>query len=147
MSIKIKVIIFPAGLFKTLILNRTGFFHYFTSIITVIIVVFTSCVKDSNLNVLSDTITIAKIFHPNALYGKDATIESITPNQNFGNSPHSAIFSWTNGGSFNTSRAFIQFDLSDIVPQTKITSAKLSFFWVSSGEVRNSTGQFFECLS
>lgn len=100
----------------------------------------TSCVKESNLDLKVDTITIAKIYRPDGLNGKDAIIESISPEQNFANSTHFTVFSWTNGGFFNTARALIEFDLSDIPPQTKITSAKLSLYWISYENLTEHTG-------
>ena len=100
-----------------------------------------SCTKESKLNLTIDTIVVAKIFQPDGLNGKDAIIESITPDQNSGISVHFTVFSWTNGGSFNTARALIEFDLSAIPVQTKIKSAKLSLYWVSYQNLTEQTGE------
>ncbi len=81
-----------------------------------------------------------KIYQPDSLGGKDAIIESISPGQNFGNTAHFSVFSWTNGGSFNSARALIEFDLSDISAGTKITSAKLSLYWISYENLSEHTG-------
>jgi hypothetical protein len=101
---------------------------------------FTSCIKESNLNLAIDTLKIAKIYQPDGINGKDAIVESIEPDQKFGDSIHFAVFSWTNGGLFNNARALIEFDLSGIPPQTKILAAKLSFYWISYNNLTGHTG-------
>ena len=99
-----------------------------------------SCIKESYLTVSSDTTTIAKIYQPDGQFGKDAIIKSITPDQNYSGSDYLSTFSWTNGGLFNHARTLIEFDLSDIVPQTKISSAKLSLFMISHDNLTGQTG-------
>ena len=102
---------------------------------------FSSCLKESNLDSTADITIIAKIYQPDGIIGKDAIIESITPDQNLGNSTYFTVFSWTNGGSFNSARALIEFDLSNIPPQTKITAAKISFYWISYENLTEQTGE------
>lgn len=114
---------------------------YFSASIFVVLSFFSiSCVKESVGEYVTDTVRIAKIYQPDGLIGKDATIESVTPDSCFGNSSHLAIFSWTNGGVFNTARTYIEFNLSDIAPLTKIKAAKLSLYWISYGNFSEHTG-------
>lgn len=99
-----------------------------------------SCSKDSFIEYTTDTTTISKIYQTNEGYSTDAVVESLNPNTNYGNATHLTAFSWTSGGSFNTSRAFLKFDLSDIAPQTKISSAELSLFYSSYGNLSEQSG-------
>jgi hypothetical protein len=100
----------------------------------------TSCLKESGLNSLADTIKVAKIYQPDGVIGKDAIIESISPDSCFENSPHLTAFSWTNGGLFNTARTFIEFNLSDMPVKTKVKAAKLSLYWIRYENLTEHTG-------
>jgi hypothetical protein len=102
---------------------------------------FISCLKESNLELEVDTTIIARIYQPDELIGKDAIIESISPDQNSGNSTYFTVFSWTNGGTFNNARALIEFDFSDVPTQTKIAAAKLSLSWISYDNLTFQTGE------
>jgi hypothetical protein len=117
------------------------FFLYILLIGSVYGVLTTSCVKESDVTLQSDTIVIAKTYQPDGLYGKDAIVESIVPDRNFGDSIQFTVLSWTSGGAFNTARAFIEFDLSGIPIQKKISSAKLSFYWISYDNLIDQTGE------
>jgi hypothetical protein len=102
---------------------------------------FASCVKESQYNLAVDTLKLSSHYQPNEIFGKDAIIESLNPNQNSGDSIQFTVFSWTNGGQFNHARALIQFDLSSIPPETQIESAKLSLYWVSHQNLNYQTGE------
>lgn len=99
-----------------------------------------SCTKESFVDYVTDTTTISKVYQTNEDSSIDAVVESLNPNTNYGNSTHLTAFSWTNGGSFNTSRSFLKFDLSDITPQTKISSATLSLFYSNYGNLSEQSG-------
>jgi hypothetical protein len=109
-------------------------------VLLILSVPITSCLKDAKCDCAADTIAIAKIFQPNESSGKDAIIENITPDQNFGNTSHFTVFSWTNGGLFNTARALIEFDLSGIPSQTQIKKAELCLYWISRENLTEHTG-------
>lgn len=100
-----------------------------------------SCGKESHVEIISDSTTIAKIYQPDAITGKDAIIQSFTPDSVFLNSDYLAALAWTNGGNFNTSRILIEFDFSDIPIQTQIDSASLSLFWISHDVLPGQTGE------
>jgi len=125
--------------------NKPLILRHFTFSILLIIcalnILFTSCLKESNFDLVTDTITIAKIYQPIGIIGKDAIIESISPDQNSGSSTYFTFFSWTNGGLLNTARALIEFDLTDIPVQTRIKSAKLSLYWISYQNLTEQTGE------
>jgi hypothetical protein len=116
---------------------------FFSSlIISAFGVLSSSCVKESNFNLKVDTLKIARIYQPDGINGKDAIIESIFPNRNYGDSILFTAFSWSNGGFWNTARALIEFDLSDIPQQTKISTAKLSLYWIRyNNEFSGHTGE------
>jgi len=101
---------------------------------------FIACKKEAKCDCKADTITIAKIIQPDGVVGKDAVIDSISPDQNNGNSDLFSVFAWTNAGFFDIARALIEFDLSAIPPQTKIKGARLSLYWNSSGNLIDQTG-------
>jgi hypothetical protein len=88
-----------------------------------------------------DTLKISTHYQPKEIFGKDAIIESLNPNQDYGDSIQFTVFSWTSGGQFNHARALIEFDLSNIPPGTQIESAKLSLFWVSHQNLNYQTGE------
>jgi len=119
---------------RYLLLNIGVFFCF-------ICVLFTSCGKESHLEVTTDSVIIAKIYQLDTIAGKDAMIQSITPDSVFLNSNYLAALAWTNGGNFNTSRVLIEFALSDIPIQTQIDSARLSLFWVSHETLHGQTGE------
>ena len=106
-----------------------------------IISLITSCSKESHVEITSDSITIAKIFQPISLEGKDAVIQSFLPDSNYANLEYLTALAWTNAGDFNASRTLIEFDISDIPVQTQIDSATLSLFWTSSGIFNGQTGE------
>ncbi|HEX3006962.1 MAG TPA: DNRLRE domain-containing protein [Bacteroidales bacterium] len=99
----------------------------------------TSCSKEAS-SVLSDTVTVARIYQCDPALGKEAVIQSIVPDTNFGDSTVFSIFSWTNDGLFNISRALIVFDLSAIPSQTVIKKATLSLYWVKYMNLTSQTG-------
>jgi hypothetical protein len=101
----------------------------------------TSCSKDAKCNCSADTIKIARIFQPDASLGKDAVIESIVPDQNFGSVSLLAVFSWTSNGEFNDARSLIEFDLSSLPVQTKIRKAELSLYWKPYDNLTEQTGE------
>ena len=101
----------------------------------------TSCVKEAKCDCSADTVRIARIFQPTASIGKDAVIESIAPDQNFGNQTMFAVFSWTSSGVFNNARALIQFDFSSIPSQTSIAKAELSLYWKPYSNLTDQTGE------
>ena len=103
-------------------------------------ILFSSCAKESKYDNHADTLVIAKIFQPDGLTGKDAIIESISPDQNFGNTQFVTVLSWTNEGSFNTARTLIEFNLSNISPITKIKKARLSLYWTRFENLSEHTG-------
>jgi hypothetical protein len=107
---KIKVIIFQPKQLITNILNLRNNYLYIFLIISAFSLLSSSCVKESDVSLNIDTITITKIYQPYGINGKDTIVESITPYQNFGDSIHFAVFYWTNGGLFNNARALIEFD-------------------------------------
>jgi hypothetical protein len=77
------------------------------------------------------TVSSAQItlnFHPNASAGKDATITSLNPTNNYGTDPDYAAIAWTNGGTSFTERGLLAFDLSSIPQNATITSATLSLY-------------------
>ncbi len=113
----------------------------FINVISLALLSFVSCKKESKCDCSADTITVARIFQPDGVVGKDAVIESITPDQNTGNTTLFAVFSWTNNGVFNTARSLLEFDLSTISPQTKIKKAELSLFWKPYGNLTEHTGE------
>ena len=59
---------------------------------------------------------------------KDAVVETYAPNLNGGSDAVVFVSAWTNGGTNNTKRYFIEFDLSAIPPNAVIDSAKVSFY-------------------
>jgi len=61
--------------------------------------------------------------------GKDALIWSITPENNYGDSPKFLCMSWSFGGIVGADRSLIQFDLSEIPEDREIISAKLNLFF------------------
>ena len=107
----------------------------------IVFVMNTSCSKESHFEVTTDSTTIAKIYQPNSIVGKDAMIQSFLADTVFLNSRYMAALAWTNGGNFNSSRVLIEFDFSDIPIQTQIESATLSLFWVSEGNLTGQTGE------
>lgn len=113
---------------------------FLVKVVSFLTLPFWGCVKESHLDLMSDTTIIAKIFQPDAFFGKDAIIQSISPDQNFGDATYFSTFSWTSGGSFNTARALIEFDLTSIPVQTQIDSAKLTLFWNSYENLTQHTG-------
>jgi hypothetical protein len=100
-----------------------------------------SCSKEAGYDGTQDTVRIAKIFQPDPSPGKDAVIESIMPDTNFGDSSFFSVFSWTNDGLFNTSRALLEFDLSAFPSPAKIKKATLSLYWVSYENLTEQTGE------
>lgn len=65
--------------------------------------------------------------------GKDARVLSCIPcgyyNMNWGNDVQLDAVAWTNGGSPSDVRAFLEFDLSAIPPNSVVTSARLSLYF------------------
>jgi len=121
-------------------LNQKQFYIIVLLIIGSSGALFTSCIKESNINTFSDTLKIARIYQPDGIYGKDAIIESILPDKNFGGSINLSVFSWTSGGSFDNARFLLKFDLTDISTQKKISSAKLNLYWISYDNLTEQTG-------
>lgn len=100
-----------------------------------------SCTKESIKTTESDTIFVGKVFQPDNIFGKDAIVQSLFNDSCFGNSTFLGIFSWTNGGQFNKCRAFIEFDLSQIPANTQINSAKLTLYFINSGNYNKHAGE------
>jgi len=115
-------------------------FIVFGSTICCLLVFNSSCTKDSIVDRKQDTIKIARIYQPSLTVGKDAVIESVLPDTNFGDSVLFSVFSWTNDGLFNTARALLEYDLTVFTPKTKITKAVLSLFWISYRNLTEHTG-------
>lgn len=107
----------------------------------ILIVTSFSCKKEAKCDCSLDTIKVAKIFQPDALVGKEAVIETIAPDQNFGSEPYLTVFSWTNSGTFNTARALIAFDLSSIPSQTPIKASKLILYYNAYQNLTEHTGE------
>jgi hypothetical protein len=106
-------------------------FSYTALIIITLITFFSSCIKESNLEIIIDTLKIAKIYQPDGKDGKDAVIQSYSANVNFGNTPHLTVLSWTVSDKYNTVRSLIEFNLTDIPQQTSVKAAFLSFYFTS----------------
>jgi hypothetical protein len=87
-----------------------------------------------------NTSRIARIYQCDPALGKEAIIQSIMPDTNFGDSTVFSIFSWTNDGLFNTSRALLAFDFSAIPTGTMIKKATLSLFWIKYMNLTGQTG-------
>ena len=66
---------------------------------------------------------------PNGTNGKDAEIGLIVPDTNYGTSEKLSPYAWTQGGSLNVTRGFLEFDLTSIPANATITSAKLSLYF------------------
>jgi hypothetical protein len=126
---------------KNYIINIRLFQLHTLLIISIFSTLSFSCIKESELDLSSDTLKIAKIFRPNGINGKDATIESLSPNQNFNDSVYFTVFSLTKPLEVTTSRALIEFNLSVIPTHTNITTAKLSLYWISRENLTEHTGE------
>ena len=100
-----------------------------------------SCEKESKVDFTQDTVKIARIYQSDPSIGKDAVIESILPDTNFGDSTLFSVFSWTNDGLFNSARALLDFDLSVFPQNITITKATLSLYWVSYKNLTEQTGE------
>lgn len=100
-----------------------------------------SCNKEAQCDCVLDSVKVARIFQPDGALGKDAVIESITPDQNFGSSGFFGTFSWTTGGLFNHSRGLVSFDLTSIPSGTSIKKAYLSLYWIKYGNLTEHTGE------
>ena len=123
-----------------MLINKS-FFYFVLILIIGSICTFISCNKEPVFTNESDTIKIATIFHPDTFTGKNAIIESIVPNKNFGNYPIISAFSWTDTGYFNTARSLIDFNLSEIIPYTAIKSARLSLYFNGFANLNGQTGE------
>lgn len=106
-----------------------------------ILLLHTSCSKESHIEISSDSTAMAKIYQPSAVAGKDVIIQSFLPDSNFANIDYLTTLAWTNAGNFNAARTLIEFDLSNIPVQTNINSATLSLFWTNSGVFTGQTGE------
>ena len=100
-----------------------------------------SCKKEAICDCIQDTLLIAGIYQSDPDLGKDAVIESIIPDTNFGDSLLLSVFSWTNDGLFNMARSLLSFDLSAILPQTQIKKATLSLYWITYKTLTGHTGE------
>lgn len=100
-----------------------------------------SCNKEARCDCMMDSVKVARIFQPDGTLGKDAVVESITPDQNFGASDLFGTFSWTTGGLFNHSRGLVWFDLTSIPSGTSIKKAVLSLYWIKYGNLAEHTGE------
>lgn len=100
-----------------------------------------SCNKEARCDCMMDSVKVARIFQPDGNLGKDAVVESITPDQNFGTNDLFGTFSWTTGGLFNHSRSLITFDLTSIPAGTPIKKAVLSLYWIKYGSLAEHTGE------
>lgn len=113
----------------------------FLIVISFISITSISCKKEATIDVTTDTVKFARIFQPNSALGKDAVIESVFPDQNFGSETYFSVFSWTNGGVVNTARALVRFDLSEIPSYTSIKSAQLVLYWSAYDNLIEHTGE------
>ncbi len=100
-----------------------------------------SCNKEAQCDCMMDSVKVARIFQPDGALGKDAIVESIAPNQNFGTDGLMGTFSWTTGGLFSHSRGLISFDLTSIPAGTSIKKAVLSLYWIKYGNLTEHTGE------
>jgi hypothetical protein len=69
------------------------------------------------------------VLQPNAAAGKDAYLNSLTPNVNGGTVEDFDAEAWTNGGNPVVLRSSIEFDLSSVPAGTTITSANLTLYF------------------
>ncbi len=117
---------------------------YCLIILAVLIIIssnFIACNKEQISSDKSDTTVIATVIQPDSITGKNAIVESIVPDMNFGNYPIISAFAWTDTEYFNIGRSFIYFDLSKIQAYTAINSAKLSIYFDSYANLNAQTGE------
>ncbi|HLP51723.1 MAG TPA: DNRLRE domain-containing protein [Chitinophagales bacterium] len=68
------------------------------------------------------------ILQPDATTGKDALVNSATPNTGYGTHEEVSSYNWTNQGNWTTGRSLLEFDLSQLPNGAVITSATLSLW-------------------
>jgi len=76
----------------------------------------------------SSTQPTTKIIQLDNTNGQDGIIASIVPNNNYGDYPYLHVYAWTQGGTLNVTRVFVEFDISEIPLNAEITEAKISFY-------------------
>lgn len=81
------------------------------------------------------------ILQPNSTKGKDAFIDELNPNKNFGTHADFISYYWTFSGSQGIGKSLLQFDLSSIPANVQITSAKLSLFHNSGSTSAGQAGE------
>lgn len=69
---------------------------------------------------------------PGPVKGKDAEIGLIVPGTNYGNSQKIGPYAWTQNGILNVVRALLEFDLSGVPANAKISDARLSLYFNNS---------------
>jgi len=69
---------------------------------------------------------------PGASGGKDAKLESYSPNSNYGNDVQLYAVAWTINGNPVYTRSVFQFDLSSVPPGSVILSAELNLYYDST---------------
>jgi hypothetical protein len=116
-------------------------FVLFSFSLVIIVPSILSCNKEATCDCIMDSVKVARVFQPDGVLGKDAIVESITPDTNMGTTGLFGTFSWTSGGLFNHSRGLIAFDLTSINPGTPIKKAVLSLYWITYGNLTEQTGE------
>ncbi|MEI6434226.1 MAG: PKD domain-containing protein [Bacteroidota bacterium] len=69
------------------------------------------------------------VIQPGPEDGKDALINSVFPDYNWGDATGLYASAWTYDGEFGIGRSAIRFDLSQIPPDAKIVEARLTFYY------------------
>ena len=85
-------------------------------------------------------------FQPDATTGKDAYLQSLNPDINYGTHPDFNSEACKNGGNFVAVRSVIDFDLSSIPSTAVITNAKLYLYTYNSPNTGQHTGDNISLL-
>jgi hypothetical protein len=72
--------------------------------------------------------TDSLVLRPGPSTSKDATVWSVFPTTNYGNTQEATLTAWTNGGSPSTKRYYVEFDMTSIPPGTVVDSAYLFYY-------------------
>ncbi len=70
-----------------------------------------------------------QVIKPNSVKGKDASVWSNGPDNNYENAPSNSAYTWTNSGALGIKRSFMEFDFSSIPSNVIITNARLSLYY------------------
>jgi hypothetical protein len=83
--------------------------------------------------------------------GKDAFLNELSPDSNFGVHPDFIAYSWTFAGVPGLGKSLIQFDLSSIPSNSIITNAEFSLFYnpttISGGHAGNNESKLYKVTS